>query len=285
LPVEDLDVRFPLSELTQWTVQTSVVYVVSLAYLSVLFCMIAIERVMPRARESSFESMKFNLTYTVVMLALVAALKPLAMVAALALTASLGAGWIHFPPSLPGWCGALLALVFVTDLLEYWFHRAQHRIPLLWKMHEFHHSAEHFEVTLAHRHFWVEPLLKTAFLYPLPGVLLKCPQSAIFVVAGIWQVFPYIAHMNVRFSPKGFGLLVTHPQYHRVHHSKSASHYNKNLCALLPLWDVLFGTLHRPAPDEFIDVGLEDSPPPRSIWDAIIGPFRPTRTRLRPNEA
>ena len=277
--------RFLLSELTQWTVQTSVVYLISLAYLSLLLCMIAIERITPRARESSIESMKFNLTYTIVMLALVAALKPLAMVVSLALTASLGAGWIHFPPSLLGWCGAFLALLFVTDLLEYWFHRAQHTFPLLWKMHEFYHSAEHFEVTLAYRHFWVEPLIKTAFLYPLPGVLLKCPQSGIFVVAGIWQVFQYFAHMNVRFSPKAFGLLVTHPQYHRVHHSKAAFHYNKNLCALLPLWDILFGTLHRPAPDEFVDVGLEACPPPRSIWEAITGPFRPTRARLRPTEA
>jgi len=77
-------VRFLLSELTQWTVQTSVVYLISLAYLSLLLCKIAIERITPRARESSIESMKFNLTYTIVMLALVAALKPLAMVVSLA---------------------------------------------------------------------------------------------------------------------------------------------------------------------------------------------------------
>jgi sterol desaturase/sphingolipid hydroxylase (fatty acid hydroxylase superfamily) len=99
--------------------------------------MIAIERITPRARESSIESMKFNLTYTIVMLALVAALKPLALVVSVALTASLGAEWMHVPPSLLGWCGAFLALLFVTDLLEYWFHRAQHTFALLWKMHKF----------------------------------------------------------------------------------------------------------------------------------------------------
>lgn len=277
--------RFLSSALTQWTAKTSVVYLISLAYLSLLICMIAIERMAPKARELSVESVKFNLTYTVVMLALVAALKPLAMAVSQALTASLGTGWIHFPPSLLGWCGAFLALVFVTDFLEYWFHRAQHAFPFLWRMHEFHHSAQHFDVTLAYRHFWVEPLIKMAFLYPLPVVLLKCPQSAMFVVAGMWQVFQYFAHMNVRFSPKTFGLLVTHPQYHCVHHSRSALHYNKNLCALLPVWDILFGTFHRPAPDEFADVGLEACPPPGSVWDAITGPFRPTREQLRPNEA
>ena len=126
-------------------------------------------------------------------------------------------------------------VLLISDLLEYLFHRAQHTFPILWRMHSFHHSAEHFDVTLAYRNFWAEPLLKMALLYPIPGVLLNCPASAALVVGGIGQVFQYVAHMNLRFSPKGWGFVVTHPQYHRVHHSRHALHYNKNLCALLPL--------------------------------------------------
>jgi len=37
---------------------------------------------------------------------------------------------------------AQLALFIVShDLYIYWFHRAQHRVPLLWRLHEAHHSA------------------------------------------------------------------------------------------------------------------------------------------------
>src|SRR5262245_5792792 len=37
---------------------------------------------------------------------------------------------------------AQLALFVIThDFYIYWFHRAQHRFPLLWRLHEAHHSA------------------------------------------------------------------------------------------------------------------------------------------------
>lgn len=275
-----------LTGLENWSVQVSLLYLISLAYLTLLLIMLVIERALPHARPSCAESMKFNLTYTVVMLALVAVLKPLAMAIAFAIPADLGLGWLRFPSTALGWLGALVSLALVTDFLEYWFHRAQHTFTLLWKMHKLHHSAEHFDVTLSYRHFWVEPLLKTALVYPLPAVLLKCPQSATLVVAAIWQLFQYVAHMNVRFSPKALGLVFTHPQYHRIHHSRAALHYNKNLCALLPLWDILFGTLHRPAQNEFVDVGLEGVSPPQTMWEAIAGPFQPSRAaRLHATEA
>jgi sterol desaturase/sphingolipid hydroxylase (fatty acid hydroxylase superfamily) len=271
--------------MTQWIAHFSFTYLLSIAYLALLACMILIERCVPNASSHSGASMRFNIVYALVMLAILAALKPLAMVVPLMLTKAVGAGWLSFPATTLGWFGAFVALLLVTDFLEYAFHRAQHSVPFLWRMHQLHHSAEHFDVTLAYRHFWLEPLIKTAFIYPLPGILLKSPGSAIAVVAGIGQVFQYVAHMNARFSPPGLGLLVTHPQYHRVHHSKAAIHYNKNLCALLPLWDILFGTLHRPRPDERVDVGLETEVAPHTLWMAVSLPFRPTVFRVIRAEA
>jgi len=41
------------------------------------------------------------------------------------------------------WSFAAQLVLFVVshDLYIYWFHRAQHRIPLLWRLHEAHHAA------------------------------------------------------------------------------------------------------------------------------------------------
>lgn len=266
--------------IAEWLVHTSTAYLVSIAYLSLLACMIVIERCLPNARAPSGSSMRFNITYTIVMLALLAALKPLAMIAPLTVAAWIGTGWLSFPATAWGWICSFLSLMLFADLLEYLFHRAQHTIPFLWRMHRFHHSAEHFDVTLAYRHFWLEPLLKTILIYPLPGLLLKSPNSVILIAAAIGQVFQYVAHMNVRLSPRALGLLVTHPQYHRVHHSRAVIHYNKNFCALLPLWDILFGTLHRPEPREFVDVGLEPGATPTTLWEALSRPLRPPARRM-----
>ena len=32
--------------------------------------------------------------------------------------------------------------MFLTDFVQYWFHRAFHRIPFLWGFHAVHHSAQ-----------------------------------------------------------------------------------------------------------------------------------------------
>jgi sterol desaturase/sphingolipid hydroxylase (fatty acid hydroxylase superfamily) len=267
-PIAPLSVekkKYPMVEhlnftaFTAWATHTSAAYLLSLGYLTLLALMILVERRVPHAREPSGSSARFNVSYALVMLGIMTVLKPAALAVALALTAACGAGWIGFSPTPTGWLAAFVSLLLISDLLEYLFHRAQHTFPILWRMHSFHHSAEHFDVTLAYRNFWAEPLLKMALLYPIPGVLLNCPE-----------VFQYVAHMNLRFSPKGWGFVVTHPQYHRVHHSRHALHYNKNLCALLPLWDFLFGTLHRPVAGEFVDVGLVDRGPPTSIRQALV---------------
>ncbi len=99
-------------------------------------------------------------------------------------------------------------------------------------------------------------------IYPLVGVVFK----------GRWRAaIAYVFLVNHHV------LLVSHPQYHRLHHSRHERDYNKNFCDLLPLWDILFGTLHRPKKDEFVDVGLDSGLAPRSVWTALLWPWQRTR--------
>lgn len=39
-----------------------------------------------------------------------------------------------------------IAALFVADFFRYWFHRAQHRYPLLWRFHAVHHSPRDLDV-------------------------------------------------------------------------------------------------------------------------------------------
>ena len=36
-------------------------------------------------------------------------------------------------------------LIAVTDFTQYWVHRAFHAVPLLWRFHAVHHSADHMD--------------------------------------------------------------------------------------------------------------------------------------------
>jgi hypothetical protein len=59
-------------------------------------------------------------------------------------------GWLVYPP-LREWVGGLpffaelFLVLLVADLVQYWTHRAYHEIPLLWRFHAVHHSAEHMD--------------------------------------------------------------------------------------------------------------------------------------------
>jgi hypothetical protein len=52
------------------------------------------------------------------------------------------------------------------------------------------------------------------------------------------------------------------------------SHHLPNSAAVFPIWDVIFGTAWRPAPDEYPTTGLADGDGPRSLWDGVVWPFR-----------
>jgi sterol desaturase/sphingolipid hydroxylase (fatty acid hydroxylase superfamily) len=248
--------------------------VASLAIGAMMLLLVGLERLVPNARPPSSRHAWFNVRYTVIMVALVGALQPLLIGIPLTMTRALGAGWVSFPTGVAGACCAFVCVLLMTDLLEYLFHRAQHSIGFMWKMHELHHSAPHYDVTLAYRHFWAEGLIKTALLYPLIGIVFSVPTSVATAVGLVFAVNHHVAHLNLRFSPRRVTLLFSHPQYHRLHHSRHERDYNKNFCDLLPLWDILFGTLHRPAHDEFVDVGLDSGAAPGSIVSALLWPWR-----------
>jgi sterol desaturase/sphingolipid hydroxylase (fatty acid hydroxylase superfamily) len=62
---------------------------------------------------------------------------------------------------------------------------------------------------------------------------------------------------------------------HRIHHAVDPTFHNKNFADALPIFDIIFGTYHRPAKDEFPGTGLgPDFPAPRSLWSAQFGPLR-----------
>src|SRR6185436_12969888 len=62
----------------------------------------------------------------------------------------LWAGWVRahrlFDLEGLGVAGGTLVAFVVTDLLAYWYHRLRHQVPLLWRLHQMHHSSERVDV-------------------------------------------------------------------------------------------------------------------------------------------
>lgn len=138
--------------------------------------------------------------------------------------------------------GAIVGYVAIT-FVYYWWHRARHEVPLLWRwIHQVHHSPSRIEVfTSFYKHpleILLNGLLSSAILYFLVGL---GPQAATYAVmiSGLAELF---YHWNVR-TPRWLGYLVQRPESHCYHHERGV--HGRNY-ADLPVWDMLFGTFHNP---------------------------------------
>jgi sterol desaturase/sphingolipid hydroxylase (fatty acid hydroxylase superfamily) len=167
------------------------------------------------------------------------------------LVLAIGVLWQRWWPgvsllSLPGhwsaWHGGTVAYLAGT-LVFYWWHRARHEVPTLWRqLHQLHHSAQRMEVLTA---FYRHPLevlsatlLGSAVAYGVFG--LDAAGGAIYsLLTAAVQIF---IHANVR-TPQWLGWLVQRPEMHRIHHQRDhhASNYGD-----IALWDMIFGTYDNP---------------------------------------
>ncbi len=138
--------------------------------------------------------------------------------------------------------GALLGYVVIT-FVYYWWHRARHQVPFLWRwLHQVHHSPTRIEIiTSYYKHPFeivLNSVLSTLILYMVVGVGVEAAAYAI-LLTGLAELF---YHWNVR-TPYWLGFLIQRPESHCVHHKQRA---HRNNYADLPLWDMLFGTFENP---------------------------------------
>lgn len=74
-----------------------------------------------------------------------------------------------------------------------------------------------------------------------------------------------------------FARLVSGPQLHRIHHSRLATHFDRNYAAFLPIYDQLFRTYYYPRRGEFPPTGVEGEAEMTSLREAALLPFMPPR--------
>lgn len=138
---------------------------------------------------------------------------------------------------------AVATAYLVSSFIYYWWHRARHEVPLLWRAcHQVHHSVSRLSVIAAfYKHpleFLCNSLLSTLIAYPLLGLT---PMQAGWVTA-ICGLAEFFYHWNVR-TPRWLGWIIQRPEMHRVHHRRG--HHRHNF-ADLPLIDLCFGTFLNP---------------------------------------
>ena len=193
-----------------------------------------------------------------------------------------GGGLIVLPESGWGLPISIAAYFIVMDLAEYLFHRAQHKIPFLWKMHSLHHSDREYHFTTAARHFWLDPLVKSLTIWLAVPLFFKVPPAVIGIYAMV-SLYHYLVHANVRLDFGRFSWVLNAPAYHRIHHSAAVEDDGCNYASLFPIFDVLTGSYRRPVAGHVPETGLDSGRRPLSFREAMVWPLIVDRVASQPS--
>jgi sterol desaturase/sphingolipid hydroxylase (fatty acid hydroxylase superfamily) len=171
----------------------------------------------------------------------------------------------HALPWRPSWwsggAGLFLDLVLL-DFLIYWWHRANHALPFLWRFHEIHHRDRFLDTTTALRFHFGEVLLSAAAR--LPVILLFAPPLASILVFETLVLGAAIFHHSNLALPAAFERLLSRfvvtPSIHWVHHHRRRADTDANYATILSLWDPLFGSRSPSKRRPTMEIGAPDVP-------------------------
>ena len=135
--------------------------------------------------------------------------------------------------------------VITHDLYIYWFHRWQHRSPLLWRIHEAHHATADVDWLSGARSHALEILInQTIELAPI--VLLGAAPEVALIKLTLDSIWGMYIHANIDVRSGRLQWIINGPEMHRWHHAIEIRD-GVNFATKFAWWDWLFGTAFRPA--------------------------------------
>ena len=170
------------------------------------------------------------------------------------------------------WLLQFIEVMILTDLAQYWFHRAFHRVPFLWGFHAVHHSAKRMDWLAGARMHFVEIILLRG-VTSLPLLTLGFAPSVMQAYIGFVYIYASLVHANLRGDFNRLGQVFVTPRYHHWHHAIEAEAVDKNFAVHFPLLDRLFGTHHFPDGQWPRGYGVPEQVP-RGFRAQFLYPFR-----------
>jgi sterol desaturase/sphingolipid hydroxylase (fatty acid hydroxylase superfamily) len=147
---------------------------------------------------------------------------------------------------MAGWPLALQFPFFLVthDLYIYCFHRLQHRLPWLWRIHEAHHSGTSVDWLSGSRSHALEILINQTVEFA-PLVLLGAHPAVAAIKVTVDAVWGMYIHSNIGVRSGRLQYFINGPEMHRWHHAADLAR-EVNFATKLAIWDWLFGTAHLP---------------------------------------
>ena len=167
----------------------------------------------------------------------------------------------------------LVAIMFLTDFVQYWVHRAFHRVPWLWNFHAVHHSAQHMDWMAGARMHFLEILILRS-LTVIPMFALGFAPTVVNAYILLVYLYSTFIHANLSWRLPVVDQLLVTPRFHHWHHGIEKEAIDVNFSIHFPLFDRLFGTHYLPKDQWPAGYGIEGHPVPKGYWAQLLYPFR-----------
>ncbi len=248
-------------------------FVLNVIFTGLLF--VPIELLFPRKRGQELFRFEWreDLFYYFVSSMMVQCLTYVSLLPALQLTAH--TPWQAFRAvvaSQPIWL-QFIEIMILTDLMQYWVHRAFHRIPFLWNFHAVHHSAQVMDWMAGARMHFLEIMVLRGITV-IPMYIMGFGETALHFYIFYVYLHSTFIHANFGWTFERLGKLIVTPRYHHWHHGLEKEAIDVNFALHFPFLDRLFGTHHLPKTEWPQGYGIAGHPVPKSYWEQFMYPFR-----------
>ena len=166
----------------------------------------------------------------------------------------------------------VVLMILVADFLRYWLHVASHNTEYLWRLHAVHHSP--------HKLYWLNvgrfhPLEKTLqyLLDTLPFLLVAVQPEVLTLYLVFYGINGFFQHSNIHARLGWLNYLISGPELHRWHHSRTILESNSNYGNNLIVWDLLFGSWFLPEKRDVEELGLINRQYSERLVDQLRAPF------------
>lgn len=140
-------------------------------------------------------------------------------------------------------------VLLVLDFVQWCIHVSLHRIPLLWRFHQTHHSVVDGEMDwiVSFRFQWTEVVVYKTVQY-LPLAFFGFAPTAIMVHAIFGTLIGHLNHSNLDLGRSWIRYVFNTPRMHIWHHDYDrGGRTTVNFGIIFSIWDWLFGTAAIPA--------------------------------------
>ena len=181
---------------------------------------------------------------------------------------------------LPRWA-RYAAGTLLLDYTNYLWHRLTHGVPLLYRLHQVHHSDLDMDVTTGFRFHLGEQVFSILYRGGMIA-LIGAPADLVLGYEAVFEGCTAFHHSNLRLpgaAERALDKLMITPRLHGIHHSIVEEEFNANFGVVFPFWDWLHGTRRTDVAQERITIGIPAWRDARELTVARLHemPFEPTR--------